>query len=160
MAADKTNAMRMLDKGKVAYTVYHYQTDDGIIDALHTAEKLGLPPEMLYKTLVTRGASGKDFFVFVIPAPAELDLKAAARAVGQKSVSMVHVAELLSITGYIRGGCSPVGMKKQYKTVFDSSCTGLEKMIVSGGKIGHMIGLAPSDLLKVTRGITAPICMG
>lgn len=159
MATDKTNAMRILDKGKIYYTVHRYSCEDGVIDAVHTAEKLGLPPDMLYKTLVTRGASGKDFFVFVIPSAAELDLKAAARAVGQKSVSMVHVAELLGITGYIRGGCSPVGMKKQYKTVFDASCLTLDKMIVSGGKIGYMICLAPQDLLQVTRGIAAPICM-
>lgn len=159
MAADKTNAMRMLDRAKIPYEVHTYECADGIIDAVHTAETLGLDPATLYKTLVTRGASGRDFFVFVIPSHGELDLKAAARAVGQKSVSMVHVAELLSITGYIRGGCSPVGMKKQYKTVFDVSCLSLEKMAVSGGKIGRMIRLAPADLLKVTRGTTASLCM-
>ena len=102
-ANDKTNAMRMLDRAKVAYTVHEYNTDDGLIDAVHSAQKMGLDPAMVYKTLVTRG-TGKDFYVFVIPAAEELDLKAAARAVGEKSVAMLHVAELLGITGYIRGG--------------------------------------------------------
>lgn len=158
MAADKTNVMRILDKAKVSYCTHSYSADDGLIDAVHSAQKMGLPESQVYKTLVTRG-TGRDFFVFVIPAAAELDLKAAARAVGQKSVAMIHVAELLGITGYIRGGCSPIGMKKQFVTVFDESCTGLETMVVSAGKIGHMVELAPNDLIALVRGKTAAITM-
>ena len=157
-ANDKTNAMRMLDRAKVAYTVHEYNTDDGLIDAVHSAQKMGLDAAMVYKTLVTRG-TGKDFYVFVIPAAEELDLKAAARAVGEKSVAMLHVAELLGITGYIRGGCSPVGMKKLFRTTIDASCMGLEKMAVSGGKIGRMVELRPADLIAVTHAQTAEILM-
>ncbi len=153
-ANDKTNAMRMLDRAKVAYTVHEYNTDDGLIDAVHSAQKMGLDPAMVYKTLVTRG-TGKDFYVFVIPAAEELDLK----AVGEKSVAMLHVAELLGITGYIRGGCSPVGMKKLFRTTIDASCLGLEKMAVSGGKIGRMVELRPADLIAVTHAQTAEILM-
>ena len=158
MATDKTNAMRMLDRAKISYTVHEYSADDGVIDAVHSAEKMGLSVRQVYKTLVTRG-TGRDFYVFVIPAAAELDLKAAARAVGEKSVSMLHVAELLGITGYIRGGCSPVGMKKLFCTTIDASCQSLETMVVSGGKIGRMIELRPADLLAVTHGRTAAIVM-
>lgn len=157
-ANDKTNAMRMLDRAKVAYTVHEYNTDDGLIDAVHSAQKMGLDPAMVYKTLVTRG-TGKDFYVFVIPAAEELDLKAAARAVGEKSVAMLHVAELLGITGYIRGGCSPVGMKKLFRTTIDASCLWLEKMAVSGGKIGRMVELRPADLIAATHAQTAEILM-
>lgn len=158
MPVEKTNVMRILDRAKITYRTHSYSAEDGLIDAVHSAQKMGLPETQVYKTLVTRG-TGRDFFVFVIPAAAELDLKAAARAVGQKSVSMLHVAELNGITGYIRGGCSPVGMKKQFMTVFDASCRNLETMVVSAGKIGHMVELAPEALIAVTRGKTAPILM-
>ena len=111
------------------------------------ADLLGLPHEKVYKTLVAQGAS-REYFVFVIPIEAELDLKKAARSVGEKSVSMIHVKEINSVTGYIRGGCTAVGMKKQYRTVIDESALPLPFMIVSGGRIGSQIELAPQDLAK------------
>ncbi len=111
---------------------------------------LGLPHEKVYKTLVAQGAS-REYFVFVIPIEAELDLKKAARAVGEKSVSMIHVKEINSVTGYVRGGCTAVGMKKQYRTVIDESAESLSSMIVSGGRIGSQIELAPQDLAEASR---------
>lgn len=152
----KTNAMRKLETEKVAYTFHEYDHEDGAIDGVSVANKLGQDPAQVFKTLVTQGAS-KNFYVFVIPVAAELDLKKAAKAVGEKSVAMLHVADLLKTTGYIRGGCSPVGMKKQYKTVFDASCLAQPSMLVSGGRIGTQIEAAPADLVAVTRGITADI---
>ena len=120
------------------------------VDGLQIADQLGLPYEKVYKTLVTVGNS-KDYFVFVIPIAEELDLKAAARSVGQKSVEMIHVKDINAITGYIRGGCTAIGMKKQYVTRIDSSAEHLEKIIVSGGRIGSQLELAPADLAKAVR---------
>lgn len=156
LAEAKTNAMRMLDRAGIPYAIHHYDSRDGKIDAVSVAAKLGQDPERLYKTLVTRGGSG-GFFVFVIPAAAELDLKQAARTVGEKSVSMLHVSELNGVTGYIRGGCSPVGMKKLYPTVFDSRVEKLPTVIVSGGRIGCQIEVEPSALLKLVKGSAAPL---
>ena len=110
----------------------------------------------MYKTLVTQGAS-RNYFVFVIPVAAELDLKAAARSVGEKSVAMIHVADINKVTGYVRGGCSPVGMKKQYTTVFDESVLAQEKVYVSGGRIGTQVCCAPADLIQAARATTARI---
>ena len=119
MAEQKTNAMRMLDRAKVPYQTHTYDHADGKVDGVSVAEKLGQRVEQVYKTLVTRGNGG--FYVFVIPVSKELDLKKAAKAVGEKAVEMIHVNEINKITGYIRGGCSPVGMKKQFPTVFDAA---------------------------------------
>lgn len=152
----KTNAMRLLDKAGVAYKTYDYGVEDGHIDGVSVARKLGQPVERVFKTLVTQGA-GRRCFVFIIPVAAELDLKAAARAVGEKSVAMIPVADINRVTGYIRGGCSPFGMKKLYETVADESCLSLPVMIVSAGKIGHQVELAPADLLALTGGKTAPL---
>jgi len=113
----KTNVMRILDAAKIPYKPYFYENKDGKIDGVSVAQKLGQNVEQIYKTLVTRGAGG--YFVFVIPVAKELNLKAAAKSVGEKSVEMIHVTEINKITGYIRGGCSPVGMKKQFPTVID-----------------------------------------
>ena len=154
MAEVKTNAMRMLDRAKIPYTLHTYTPDDGI-DGLSVARKLGQPEERVYKTLVTKGKS--THFVFVIPVAAELDLKAAAKAVGEKAVEMIAVKDINKVTGYIRGGCSPVGMKKQFATVFDESCLTQPTILVSGGRIGTQIECAPADLVKVTRGKTAAI---
>ena len=151
----KTNAMRILDRMKIPYTHYTYECDE-FIDGMQIVEKLNLKPEQVYKTLVTQGSS-KNYFVFVIPVAAELDLKAAARSVGEKSVAMIHVADINKVTGYVRGGCSPVGMKKQYRTVFDESVLTQQKVYVSGGRIGTQIECSPADLIKVTRGKTAAI---
>lgn len=156
MSAEKTNVMRILDKAKVPYTPHYYSHDDGLIDAVSVAAKLGQPVERVYKTLVTRGAS-KSFFVFVLPAAMELNLKAAAKAVGEKSIEMIHVSEINAVTGYIRGGCSPIGMKKAYRTTFDERILSFPTIMVNGGKIGTQVELSPDDLLKLTRGFTAAI---
>ena len=139
---NKTNAMRVLDRAKIPYETYSYEHEDGKIDGVSVAKKLGQPVEQVFKTLVTRGTD-RNFYVFVIPVAKELNLKAAARAVGQKSVEMIHVDEIKNATGYIRGGCSPIGMKKQYKTVIDESAQKLSFIIVSGGKIGQQIQISP-----------------
>ena len=153
----KTNAMRILEKEKIDYTMHTYEPGDPI-DGVSVATKLGLPLEKVFKTLVTQGKS-KDFYVFVIPVAEELNLKAAAAAVGEKSVEMIHVKDINKITGYIRGGCSPVGMKKQFKTVIHESAAELEQMIVSGGKIGFQIELNPEDLAKACNGTFGAIVM-
>ena len=145
----KTNAMRILESMKIPYQQYTYECEE-FVDGLQIADQLGLPYEKVYKTLVTVGNS-KEYFVFVIPIAEELDLKAAARSVGQKSVEMVHVKDINTITGYIRGGCTALGMKKQYVTRIDSSAEHLEKIIVSGGRIGSQLELAPADLAKAAR---------
>jgi Cys-tRNA(Pro)/Cys-tRNA(Cys) deacylase len=158
MAKDnnKTNVMRILDKAKISYQFYFYDHEDGKIDGVSVAHKLGQKVEQVFKTLVTRGAS-REFYVFVVPVAKELDLKAAAKSVGEKSVEMIHVDEINKTTGYIRGGCSPVGMKKQFKTVIDSSCEQLDTIIVSGGKIGAQVELEPRALLTLIGGDTAKI---
>lgn len=146
----KTNAMRILEKEKIAYTMHTYEADDAI-DGVSVAQKLGQDVKSVFKTLVTQGKSG-GYYVFVVPVAAELNLKAAASSVGEKSVEMIHVKDINKVTGYIRGGCSPVGMKKQYPTVIDRSAEELTTMIVSGGKIGFQMELTPDDLLKASRG--------
>ncbi|MDN4524610.1 Cys-tRNA(Pro) deacylase [Fictibacillus fluitans] len=153
----KTNAMRILDKDKVDYQSMNYSTDDGKIDGVSVAHKIGREPGTVYKTLVAQGA-GKDYYVFVIPVEAELDLKKAAKAAGEKKVEMLAVKELLSVTGYVRGGCSPIGMKKLYVTIVEEQAAGLETVIVSAGKIGHQVELSPQDLIEVTKGQYAAVC--
>lgn len=150
----KTNAMRILESMKIPFTQYTYECE-AFEDALQIADQLGLPYEKVYKTLVTKGAH--DYFVFVIPIARELDLKAAARSVGEKSVEMIHVKDINAVTGYIRGGCTAIGMKKQYVTRIDSSAKALPALIVSGGRIGSQIELAPDDLLAATRAEYADI---
>ena len=152
---EKTNVMRTLDQKKIAYIPHAYDPD-GPIDGVSVARTLGQDPACVFKTLVTRGASG-GYYVFDIPAAENLDLKKAARAVGEKSVAMLPQKELLPLTGYVHGGCSPVGMKKQFVTVYDESCLAQQTMLVSGGRIGTQIECAPADLIKVTRGRTAAI---
>ena len=147
MATFKTNVMRILDSAHIEYNTYSYDNKDGAIDGVSVANKIGQPVERVYKTLVTRGAS-KNFFIFVIPVSKELNLKAAARAVGEKSIEMIKMDEINKVTGYIRGGCSPIGMKKDYKTVIDSSCENIETIIFSAGKIGYQVEITPSDLIK------------
>lgn len=140
----KTNAMRMLDTKKIPYTTHTYECDE-FIDALQIADMLGLPYEKVYKTLVTQGSS-KNYYVFVIPIAEELDMKKAAKSVGEKSVAMLHVKDINAVTGYIRGGCTAIGMKKQYVTRIEQSAQKLEKIIVSGGKLGMQLELTPQDL--------------
>lgn len=154
----KTNAMRILEKNKIEFKHYTYECDE-FVDALQIADMLQLPYEKVYKTLVTIGSS-KNYYVFVIPIAEELDLKKAARAVGEKSVSMIHVKDINTVTGYIRGGCTAVGMKKQYVTRVDASAEHLETMIVSGGRIGSQIELAPEGLLRAAQAEYAELTVG
>lgn len=150
----KTNAMRILESMKIPYTQYTYQCDE-FVDAIQIADQLGLPYEKVYKTLVTRGAH--DYFVFVIPIHRELDLKAAARSVGEKSVEMIPVKDINAVTGYIRGGCTAIGMKKQYVTRLDASAVGKSAIIVSGGRIGSQIELSPEGLLTAAQATYADV---
>ena len=152
---EKTNVMRTLEQKKIPYTPHTYDPN-GPIDGVSVAQALGQDPACVFKTLVTRGASG-GYYVFDIPVAENLDLKKAARAVGEKSVAMLPQKELLPLTGYVHGGCSPVGMKKQFVTVYDESCLAQQTMLVSGGRIGTQIECAPADLIKATRGRTAAI---
>lgn len=142
----KTNAMRILDKLKIAYTHQSYDCDE-FIDGIETADKLDLPYELVYKTLVTVGNS-REYFVFVIPIAEELDMKKAARAAGEKSVAMIPVKDITSVTGYMRGGCTAIGMKKQYRTLLSNTAESLESIYISAGKIGVQIKLRPEDFIK------------
>lgn len=151
----KTNAMRILEKEKISFICHTYECDE-FTDGIQIADMLSLPHEKVYKTLVTIGNS-KNYFVFVIPVARELDLKKAAKAVGEKSVSMIHVKDINQVTGYIRGGCTAVGMKKQYVTRLDESARSKDKIYVSGGRIGSQIELKPDDLLKACRGEYADV---
>ena len=145
----KTNAMRMLDKHHIQYDMIQYECDE-FIDGLHTAQATGAPVEQSFKTLVAKGKSG-GYYVFVIPIAEEVDLKAAARSVGEKSVEMIHVKDITAITGYVRGGCSPLGMKKQFPTVIHESAEAYPEIYVSGGRIGTSIKVEPQALAKVAR---------
>lgn len=151
----KTNAMRILDKNKIPYGIINYECDT-FIDGLHTAEKTGAPVEQSFKTLVMQGKS-KQYYVFVIPIAEEVDLKAAARSVGEKSVEMLHVKDITAVTGYVRGGCSPLGMKKQFPTILHDSAASFDTIYISGGRIGTTITVNPDALLAVVRGRYADI---
>ena len=147
--------MRILESLKIPYTHHTYECEE-FVDGLQIADKLSLPYEQVYKTLVTVSNS-KNYFVFVIPIAAELDLKKAAKSVGEKSVEMIHVKDINAITGYIRGGCTAIGMKKQYVTRIDESAKTQEQIYVSGGKIGSQIRLTPEDLAKAAKAEFADI---
>jgi Cys-tRNA(Pro)/Cys-tRNA(Cys) deacylase len=151
----KTNAMRFLDSKKIAYSVNTYECED-FVDGVHIAQMLGQDEDMSYKTLVTKGKGG-GYFVFVLPVARELDMKKAAKAVGEKSVEMLHVKDINAVTGYIRGGCSPLEMKKQFPTVVDESAQVFETIIISGGRLGSQIILAPTDLVNACGGCFAAI---
>ena len=151
----KTNAMRILETKKIPYTTHTYECDE-FIDAIQIADMLSLPYEKVYKTLVTQG-TGKNYYVFVIPIAEELDMKKAAKSVGEKSVAMLHVKDINAVTGYIRGGCSPIGMKKQYTTRIEQSAQALDKIIVSGGRLGMQIELSPQDLATASAAEFADI---
>ena len=145
----KTNAMRTLDKAKIKYNTYSY-TPTGSITGAEAAEALGKDPAAVFKTLVTVGKS-KNYYVFMIPVLKELDLKKCAASVGEKSVEMIKAKDLLPLTGYVHGGCSPVGMKKQFTTVVDSSAENRDLIVFSAGRIGCQVELDPADLLKVVN---------
>ncbi len=154
---DRTNVLRMLEEQGIPCTVHTYPHQEGVpVDGATVARSLGEDPECVFKTLVARGASGA-VLVFVIPVEYSLDLKKAARAAGEKSVELVHVKEILGLTGYVRGGCSPVGMKKQYPTVIHETAEILDTMMVSAGRIGLQVELAPGDLIRITGASTADL---
>ena len=154
MKISKTNAMRELEKTKIFYQAHSYDHGDGAIDGVSVAHKLGQNPDQVFKTLVTQ-ATSKQYYVFVIPVAKELNLKAAARSVGEKSVEMIPVKEINKVTEYIRGGCSPIGMKKAYSTVIDESALTQESIMVSAGKIGLQIQISPHDLISLIGASTA-----
>ncbi|HAT4259987.1 TPA: Cys-tRNA(Pro) deacylase [Clostridium perfringens] len=154
MAKDKklkTNAMIILDSKKVSYEMLSYESEDGKIDGISVAHKIGVDEKNVFKTLVAQGTS-KELYVFVIPVAEELDLKNAAKIAGEKKVEMIAVKDILKYTGYIRGGCSPIGMKKNYKTFIHESAEDLDFIIFSAGKIGHQIKMNPKDLVNVVEG--------
>ena len=148
---EKTNVMRVLEQKKIAYSAHTYPHEEGVaVDGVTVAQSMGIDPAAVFKTLVARVAKGQ-FYVFDVPVAENLDLKKAAKAVGEKSIEMIHQKELLPLTGYVHGGCSPVGMKKLFPTVIDASAENLETMIVSAGKIGYQVELAPRDLAALVR---------
>lgn len=151
---EKTNVMRVLDQKKIAYTSHYYDGEG--LSGSEIASVLGEDPVLVYKTLVTEGKN-KSYYVFVIPVDEELDLKKAASAVGEKSIEMLKQKDLLPLTGYVHGGCSPVGMKKFFRTTLDQSAEGKEKIYVSAGRVGAQVGLSPKDLEKVIRLAYAPV---
>ena len=153
---EKTNVMRILDQKRIPYTAHTYPHGNDPIDGVTVASIIQRSPDQVFKTLVARGAS-KNIYVFVVPVAMEMDLKKAAKAAGEKSVAMIHVSEITPLTGYVRGGCSPIGMKKSYSTFFDESCLLQETMIVSAGKIGYQIETAPMQLVELTCGNTADL---
>ena len=144
--AEKTNAIRLLENGNVPFHFYEYDVSDGRIDGKSIAEKIGESPDQVFKTLVTQAPPGKDYFVFVVPASGELDLKKAAKACGRKSIEMIPQKLLFPLTGYIHGGCSPIGMKKLFPTFIDETAILFDKICVSGGRIGTNLGLDPEEL--------------
>lgn len=152
----KTNVMRILDKNKISYEAFSYEVDE-FVDGIHCADAIGAPHDQSFKTLVAKGRS-KEYYVFVLPIEKEVDLKTAAKAVGEKSVEMIHVKDINKITGYIRGGCSPLGMKKQYKTVIDESGLLYDWVYVSGGRIGSTVKVNPGDLASLCKAAFYNIC--
>lgn len=152
----KTNVMRILDKNKVPYEAFAYEVD-AFVDGIHCADAIGAPHEQSFKTLVAQGKS-KEYYVFVLPIEKEVHLKTAAKAVGEKSVEMIPVKDINKITGYIRGGCSPLGMKKQYQTIIDSSACVFDRIYVSGGKIGSTVLVGTEALAKLCKGTFAQLC--
>ncbi len=149
MKIEKTNVMRLLEQKKIDYKSYDY-TDTGVVSGADVAKALGQNPEQVYKTLVTQGAT-KNYYVFLVPVLKELNLKAGAKAVGEKSIAMIKSKDLLPLTGYIHGGCSPIGMKKQFKTVIDSSIHNFESIFFSAGKIGYQVEVAVKDLERIVK---------
>ena len=152
---DKTNVMRVLDSKKIEYKSHTYEPD-ATMSGEEIAAILGEDADHVFKTLVTQGKSGA-YFVFVIPVAMELDLKKAARAAGEKSIAMIRQKDLLPLTGYVHGGCSPIGMKKQFPTFIHETAREMDRMFVSAGKVGFQVELAPDDLISVIRGTFSDI---
>ncbi len=150
MKMNKTNAMRRLDAAKIQYDACEYEVDETDLSGTHIADQIGLPYEMVFKTIVTKGDK-TGYIVFCIPCHKEIDLKKAAAVTGNKKIEPLHVKDLLGVTGYIRGGCSPVGMKKSFPTYFDESAGSLEKITVSGGVRGIQLLVAVDDIVGYTK---------
>ena len=156
---EKTNVMRILEQKNIPFTAHTYEHEEGVaVDGVTVAAQLGQDPECVFKTLVARGAS-KGIYVFCIPVAENLDLKKAARAVGEKSIEMIHVKEINALTGYIRGGCSPVGMKKKYPTHFDETCILWDEIAVSAGARGHQMIVPPEALASLVDAVFADIIL-
>ncbi|WP_029904025.1 Cys-tRNA(Pro) deacylase [Prevotella sp. 10(H)] len=148
MKIEKTNAARLLDKEKIEYQLIPYEVDESDLSAVHVAEQLDEPVEQLFKTLVLKGDKS-GYFVCIIPGNAELDLKIAAKISGNKNCDMIPMKDLLNVTGYIRGACSPIGMKKKFPTYIDASCKNYNFIYISAGKRGLQIQIKPEDLIKI-----------
>ncbi|MPN43661.1 Cys-tRNA(Pro)/Cys-tRNA(Cys) deacylase YbaK [bioreactor metagenome] len=146
----KTNALRYLDANKISHNVYEYEAPNGFLDGVSVAKATGMDVNKVYKTLVTQGAT-KEHYVCVIPVAEELDLKKAAKHFGEKKIEMIPAKEITNVTGYIKGGCSPIGMKKPFKTAIDSHAENLELIVVSAGKVGLQVELSVKDLVSVVR---------
>ncbi len=155
--AAKTNAIRLIEQQKVPYELFEYTSEDGqAVDGITVAGKIGQPVAAVFKTLLATAGTNR-YYVFVVPVASELHLKMAAKAAGEKKIEMLAVKELQNVTGYVRGGCSPVGMKKLFPTFIDASAESLEEIIVSAGKIGMQVKLTPADLAKITKAAFAPL---
>ncbi|MDI3412494.1 Cys-tRNA(Pro) deacylase [Bacillus sonorensis] len=153
----KTNAVRLIEQQNISYELLGYKTEDGqTVDGISVSEKIGYPVEYVYKTLVAT-AGANQYYVFVVPVAEELDLKKAAKAAGEKKIDMIPMKELLGVTGYVRGGCSPIGMKKSFPAYIDATAETLDFIIVSAGKIGMQLKLAPQDLAKACHAKFAAI---
>lgn len=150
MANIKTNAVRKLDAKKIKYCTYEYEAEEGFLDGISVAKEIGVEVQRVFKTLVSQGAS-KEYYVCVIPVACELDLKKAAKFFGEKKIEMIPAREITQITGYIKGGCSPIGMKKLFKTAIDASANNFENIVVSAGKVGLQMDLPIKDLLEIVN---------
>ncbi|WP_101773117.1 Cys-tRNA(Pro) deacylase [Peptostreptococcus faecalis] len=147
----KTNVMRILDKENIKYNSHSYSVEGNNVDGVTAAKNIGLDEKMVYKTLVTKANIG-EFYIYVIPVAQSLDLKKGARAAGVKSINMINLSDINKVTGYIRGGCSPIGMKKNYKTYIDTSAMNMDSIVVSAGKVGFQVQLDPNDILRLSNG--------
>jgi len=156
MAISKTNAVRLLDSKKIPYEIYEYDAPEGFLDGVSVAKATGMPVEKVFKTLVTQGVS-HEYYVCIIPVAAELDLKKAAKHFGEKKLDMIPARNITAVTGYIKGGCSPLGMKKALRTAIHQSATELDKIVVSAGKVGLKMEISPQDLLAVAKASLADL---
>lgn len=154
--AGKTNAIRLIEQAKLVYREAFYDYDENDLSGMHAAAAIGIPPEQVFKTLVSRG-DRNGIIVFCIPVCCELDLKKAAKISGNKKLDLIPVKELLPLTGYIRGGCSPIGMKKQYPTFFDETCILWDEIAVSAGERGHQVLISPERLVNFVQGTIADL---
>ena len=159
MGAPKTNAVRLVEAGGIEYTLKTYEAPEGFLDGVSVAQQVGMSVDLVYKTLVTQGAS-REYYVCVVPVAEELDLKKAAKYFGEKKLDMIPAKDITKVTGYIKGGCSPVGMKKMYRTAIDQSAGSKERIAVSAGKVGMQMELPSSALKEITHAAYADLIAG